>query len=57
MNKSDRELQKLENKISTLISYFKRRLPNNLEGHKLAIKITIQHAERAGWIKPVGEDK
>lgn len=55
MNKFDRDLQKLENKISALISYFKRRLPNTLEGHKLAIKITIRHAERAGWIKPVGD--
>lgn len=55
MTKSEIDLQKLENKIASLVVYFKDRLPKTHEGNKLAIKMAIRHAERAGWLKEVPE--
>lgn len=57
MTKSEIYLQKLENKIASLVVYFKDRLPKTHEGNKLAIKIAIRHAERAGWLKMVPDLK
>ena len=55
MNKSEVDLQKLENKLVSLVVYFKSRLPDTHD--TIAIKMAIRHVELAGWIKPVGEDK
>ena len=54
MIKSEIDLQELENKLATLVVYFKERLPDTHYSH--AIKMAIRHAERAGWLKEVPDE-
>ena len=53
MTKSEIDLQKLENKLVSLVVYFKSRLPDTHD--RLAIKMAIRHAERAGWFKELSD--
>ena len=51
MNKSEIDLQELENKLVSLVVYFKSRLPDTHD--TIAIKMAIRHAELAGWFKEI----